>query len=173
MASIAPAIQPALAADRALGAAAAILLGLVVAALARGLGQGPVPPPLVWAHLLAITGALALTPPLLWRAKGTPPHRSLGKLWAALMMAAAATSLMFSTGSTRPGSLGVFTFDFSPIHLLSVFVLIGVPRAVQAARRHEIARHRSGIRALVIGALLVAGSFTFPFDRLMGVWLFG
>ncbi|GGI83114.1 hypothetical protein GCM10007973_19540 [Polymorphobacter multimanifer] len=173
MASIAPAAQPALAADRTLAVAAAVLLALVVAAIARGLGSGNSPPPLVWAHLLSISGALALTPPLLWRSKGTPPHRSLGKLWAALMMAAATTSLFFNMGSTEPGSLGVFTLDFSPIHILSAFVLFGVPRTVQAARRHDVARHRTGIRSLVIGALLVAGAFTFPFGRLMGLWLTG
>ncbi len=177
MASIAPASQPGpaavRAADRVLALACVVLLGFVVAAIVRGLGSGVSPPPLVWAHLLSITGALALTPPLLWRRKGTPPHRSLGKLWAAMMMAAAMTSLFFNMGSSRPGSLGVFTLDFSPIHILSVFVLLGVPRAVRAARRHEVARHRTGIRALVIGALLVAGAFTFPFSRLMGVWLSG
>jgi uncharacterized membrane protein len=36
-----------------------------------------------------------------------------------------------------------------------------------------VARHRRTIRALVIGALLVAGFFTFPFGRMLGVWLFG
>jgi uncharacterized membrane protein len=38
--------------------------------------------------------------------------------------------------------------------------------------RHH-ARHRRGIRAMVLGALLIAGFFTFPFDRLLGRWLFG
>jgi uncharacterized membrane protein len=28
-------------------------------------------------------------------------------------------------------------------------------------------------RGMVLGALLVAGFFTFPFGRLMGRWLFG
>jgi uncharacterized membrane protein len=33
-------------------------------------------------------------------------------------------------------------------------------------------RHRRGVRAMVTGALLIAGFFTFPFDRLLGHWLF-
>ena len=28
------------------------------------------------------------------------------------------------------------------------------------------------VRGLVIGALLIAGFFTFPFNRLLGSWLF-
>jgi uncharacterized membrane protein len=41
------------------------------------------------------------------------------------------------------------------------------------ARRHQVARHRGAVRGMVMGALLVAGFFTFPFGRLMGRWLFG
>jgi len=29
------------------------------------------------------------------------------------------------------------------------------------------------VRGLIIGALLIAGFFTFPFHRLLGHWLFG
>ena len=42
-----------------------------------------------------------------------------------------------------------------------------------AARRHQHARHRAVVRSMVAGALLIAGFFTFPLDRLMGHWLFG
>ena len=44
---------------------------------------------------------------------------------------------------------------------------------VWRARTHRVAAHRRSIRGIVIGALLVAGFFTFPFDRLLGSWLFG
>ncbi len=127
--------------------------------------------PLVWAHLLTIIAALALTPPLLWSSKGTAAHRRLGKLWVALMLASATLSLFFNAGSSKPGSLGVFSLDVSPIHAISLFVLIMVPRAVAAARRHDIKRHRGAVRGLVIGALITAGLFTFPFGRTMGRWL--
>eukprot|EP01037_Dinobryon_pediforme_P015059 gene15059-15199_t len=107
---------------------------------------------------------LALTPVLLWRRRGTIAHRRLGWIWAVAMMISAVDSLFVH--SVRPGR-------FSPIHLLSVLVLVLVPGAVRAARRHDVARHRRTIRALVIGALLVAGFFTFPFGRMLGLWLFG
>ena len=48
-----------------------------------------------------------------------------------------------------------------------------VPLIVWAARRHDHRRHRNAVRAMVAGALIIAGIFTFPFDRLLGRWLFG
>jgi uncharacterized membrane protein len=63
--------------------------------------------------------------------------------------------------------------SFSPIWLLSIFVLIQVPRMILAARRHDMIAHGRGARAMVIGAFLVAGFFTLPFGRLLGSWLFG
>jgi len=41
------------------------------------------------------------------------------------------------------------------------------------ARNHRVARHRTQVRGMVTGALLVAGFFTFPFGRMLGAWLFG
>jgi uncharacterized membrane protein len=35
-----------------------------------------------------------------------------------------------------------------------------------------VKRHRRSVRAMVTGALLIAGFFTFPFNRLLGHWLF-
>jgi uncharacterized membrane protein len=89
------------------------------------------------------------------------------------MLLTAATSLFFKTRGGNVSSMGVFSGDFSPIHILSVIVLVMVPLAVIRARRHDRAGHESAIRGIVIGALLVAGFFTFPFGRLLGTWLLG
>ena len=62
---------------------------------------------------------------------------------------------------------------FSFIHLISLWVLIQVPLIVVTARTHRVVRHRRAVRGMAIGALLVAGFFTFPFHRLLGHWLFG
>jgi uncharacterized membrane protein len=62
---------------------------------------------------------------------------------------------------------------FSLIHILSVFVILAVPRAIWTAKTHRIAQHRLAIRGMVTGSLLIAGFFTFPFGRMLGVWLFG
>ena len=130
-------------------------------------------PPIGWVHLVTILVATFLTPVMLLRRKGDRPHRALGYVWAGAMVLTAATSLFFRMRGPDVSSLGVFSGDFSPIHILSVFVLIMVPVAVLRARRHDRAGHESAIRGIVIGALLVAGFFTFPFGRLLGSWLFG
>ena len=59
------------------------------------------------------------------------------------------------------------------IHIISAVTLVLVPRLVWTARHHRVAQHRRAVRGLVTGALLIAGFFTFPFDRLLGHWLFG
>ena len=76
------------------------------------------------------------------------------------------SQLVPAGGLTAAGRL------FSPIAILSVFVMVQVPRVVTHARAHNVARHRGNVRGLVIGALLIAGFFTFPFNRLLGHWLF-
>jgi len=150
--------------ERALGWLALVMLGFILAALARGYAEWPRVPALVWVHLATILLALALTPVMLWRPRGTAAHRQLGYVWCAAMFGTAIVSLFVRV--TNPG-------HFSPIHLLSVLTIVLVPLLVRAARRHDVARHRRSVRGLIIGALLIAGFFTFPFDRLLGHWLFG
>ena len=71
------------------------------------------------------------------------------------------------------GIKGINHGGFSVIHILSLWVLIQVPILWWTARTHRVARHRRSVRGMVTGALLIAGFFTFPFDRLLGHWLFG
>lgn len=157
--------------NRNLAFATAALLAVMLAAMARGAAQFPLLPVLVQIHLVAMVAIMGLTVPMLLRAKGTPGHRLLGRVWAGLMFGNALLTLCFNAGSSQSG--GVFAGDFSPIHAISLFVLLMVPTAVRRARRHDVAGHESGIRGLVIGSLLVAGFFTLPFGRTMGSWLFG
>jgi len=156
-----------------LAAASAVLALVVIIAIVRGRAQWGVLPPIGWVHLISILGATLLTPLMLVRRKGDRWHRTLGYGWTAAMLLTALTSLFFSARHAASGSLGVFSGDFSPIHALSVLVIIGVPRAIGRARQHDRAGHERGIRGLVIGALLVAGFFTLPLGRLLGRWLFG
>ncbi len=156
-----------------LAALCALLCAAVAVAIARGVGAWARVPPLVWLHLGTVLLAMALAPVMLLRKKATRSHRQLGYVWVSAMLATAVISLFFSTAATRPGSLGVFTGDVSPIHLISIFVIVMAPMVVVRARQHDRIRHERSVRGLVIGALLVAGFFTFPFDRLLGTWLFG
>jgi uncharacterized membrane protein len=149
----------------------AILAFAALVAVGRGQGQWGQVPPLVWLHLFTVLVATLLTPVMLLRPKGDGRHRRLGYVWATAMVSTAATSLFFNTGN-RDG-LGVFTGDFSFIHILSVLVLVQVPRLVIAARNHDRVAHERGVRGIVIGALMIAGFFTFAFNRMLGNWLLG
>lgn len=158
--------------NRNLAYAMAALLAVVLAAVVRGGGGLMTLPLLVQIHLLSMMAVMALTVPMLLRAKGTPRHRRLGRVWAGLMWGNAVITLFFNMGSGHPVG-GVFVGDWSPIHALSLFVMVMVPVAVIRARRHDRAGHASAMRGLVIGSLLIAGFFTLPFGRLLGTWLAG
>ena len=157
--------------NRMLAAAATLLFVVAAAAILKGRSDWPQIPRLVWLHLGSVLTATALTPIMLLRRKGDDRHRTLGYAWVTAMVMTAATSLAFKTGVAGP-TLGVFSGDFSPIHLLSIYTLLQVPLIVARARRHNWAGHERAVRSMVIGALLVAGFFTFPFDRMLGAWLF-
>ncbi len=150
--------------ERLIGAAAVALLLVVALALVRGAPLWHKLPAPVWAHLVAAVLALALTPAILWGRRGTTRHRVLGYLWVGAIAATALAS--FAVKQIRPG-------HFSLIHLLSVWTLVMLPLVVVFARRGEHLRHRQAVRGLVVGALLIAGAFTFLPSRILGHWLFG
>lgn len=150
--------------DRILAIAALLLLAAVLAALYRGRGEWALVPAFVWAHIATIVAAVALTPVMLLRRRGDRLHRRLGWAWAVAM--ALTASFTFGIRGLNGGALSL-------IHILSVWTLIQVPLIAWTARTHNHRGHRSAVRAMVAGALLIAGIFTFPFDRLLGHWLFG
>ena len=149
--------------ERILAVGAVVLLAAVAVALARGRGEWHLVPAIIWAHLLTIVVALALTPVMLLRPRGDRRHRVLGTIWVVAMLATALLS--FGIRVSNHGG-------FSVIHLLSLWVLAMAPVIWWSARTHRVAKHRGAVRGMVTGALLVAGFFTFPFGRLLGHWLF-
>lgn len=150
--------------EKALALGSILLLSALVAALIRGRAQWAELDISVWAHLATIAAALVLTPILLLRRRGDRVHRRLGWAWAGLMFGTALIS--FNIRLNTPGKL-------SWIHLLSVLTILLVPTILLAARKHWITTHRNFARGTVTGALLLAGFFTFPFERLLGRWLLG
>lgn len=149
--------------EKLLAIAAIILLAMVLVALAKGQHYWGRMPINLWGHLATMITALALTPVMLLRRRGDRPHRVLGRVWVGAMILTALISL-----TIREANHG----GFSIIHILSAWVLIQVPLIWWNARTHRIDRHRSGVRGMVFGALLIAGFFTFPFNRLLGQFLF-
>ncbi|MGJ3649317.1 DUF2306 domain-containing protein [Sphingomonas sp. GlSt437] len=150
--------------ERVLAIAAIILLAFVFAALARGFAYWDRIPATVWGHLATIIVALALTPVMLLRKRGDWLHRRLGTIWVIAMIATALDSLL-----VRNANHGAFSI----IHLLSLWVLVQVPIIWWSARHHNVRQHRRSVRGMVTGALLIAGFFTFPFNRMLGQFLFG
>ncbi|RUU69064.1 DUF2306 domain-containing protein [Mesorhizobium sp. M2C.T.Ca.TU.009.01.2.1] len=62
---------------------------------------------------------------------------------------------------------------FSPIHLLSILVLVTVPLAVWHAHNHRVAKHRKVMISLYVFALIGAGIFTLLPGRIMHIVVFG
>jgi uncharacterized membrane protein len=116
-------------------------------------------------HAYAALGAFVLGAIQLAGAKGTTRHRALGYTWAALMFTVAISS--FWVHEIRLWG------PWSPIHLLSIFTLVMLPLGLWAAHSHAVARHRSTMIGLYLGALVIAGLFTLVPGRIMYKVVFG
>lgn len=116
-------------------------------------------PAAIQIHVAAVVPAAILGAYLLARPKGTRLHRLLGKIWMALMVVTALSSFFIHEIN--------LVYGFSPIHLLSVFVLAGSWRAILAARRHDIRTHRRIVSGMYFGGIVVAGLATLLPGRLM------
>ncbi len=115
--------------------------------------------PVIQVHAFAAMSALVLGIVQLSAPKGTLPHRTIGWIWVVLMATIAISS--FWIHSIR------LVGPFSPIHLISIFVLVMLPLAVYAAHRHDVEHHRKRMIGLFVGGLVVAGIFTFVPGRIM------
>ncbi|MCE2990823.1 MAG: DUF2306 domain-containing protein [Burkholderiales bacterium] len=122
---------------------------------------------LVYLHLATVLPAFLIGTWLLLNRKGTPHHRLLGKVYMVLMLTTAVTALFI------PALLGPRLWNhFGFIHLFSLLTIYTVPTAYLAARRHDVATHRSSMIWLYIGGLVIAGAFAFGPGRLLNRWLF-
>jgi len=116
-------------------------------------------------HAFAALTAFALGIVQLTAPKGTLPHRTIGWIWVTLMLIVATSSFWLHYIKLW----GIW----SPIHLISVFVLVMLPLAVLAAHRHDVRRHQRAMISLFAGALLIAGIFTLAPGRIMHTVVFG
>lgn len=115
-------------------------------------------------HLAAAAVAFGIGVVLLIGVKGTTLHRALGWSWVIAMGTTAVSSLFIRV---------VNNGAFSLIHLLSGWVIIALPMAVWAARRHKVDFHRKMMTGLFTGGLLIAGALTLLPGRLMWTLFFG
>lgn len=102
--------------------------------------------PVILIHLAFGLLALLVGAILMAGRKGPRLHRILGWGWVAAVGIVAASSLFIRT--VNPG-------HFSFIHILSGYVIIALPLAVAAARRHDVERHRRYMSGLFYGGFAV------------------
>lgn len=115
-------------------------------------------------HVATVVPAAIIGAILLVRRKGSRVHRLLGRLWIVLMMVSALSSLFIH-------ELKIWG-EWSPIHLLSLYVIAGCVSAYLSARRGLIGRHRRTVIGLYAGGIVVAGGFTFLPGRIMHAVVF-
>ncbi|MEL7547301.1 MAG: DUF2306 domain-containing protein [Pseudomonadota bacterium] len=95
--------------------------------------------------------------------KGVGLHKTLGWSWVIGMALTAGSSFLMT---------GLFENSYSPIHALSAYTLLGLPFGIAAARRRKIKAHREQMTSMFVGAMVIAGLFTFLPGRLMWSMLF-
>jgi len=150
------------------GAASAAILLLSLYALLRWmLGFAPATP---WVkdvalavHLGTVIPAIPLGAYVILARKGGSRHKSLGKIWLALMFVTA-----FSTLFIRNINAG----NFSWIHLLTLLTFVAVPQAILTARQGRIEEHKKHLRNFFFGSLIIAGITAFAPGRTMWQWAF-
>jgi uncharacterized membrane protein len=121
--------------------------------------------PAIQLHVLTVVPAAVLGIYMFWARKGTPRHRMLGKIWLLLMVAAAFSSFFIHEIRTWG--------EFSPIHLISIMVIVSAYAAINSARRHNIRAHKRAVTSMYIGGILGAGVFTLWPGRIMNKVLLG
>ncbi|WP_117193714.1 DUF2306 domain-containing protein [Rhizobium terrae] len=115
-------------------------------------------------HVAAVLPAAVLGAYILLNRKGTPLHRALGKVWMVLMAVTSLSSFFIH-------EINLF-YGFSPIHLLSIFVLVGIWRAISAVRAGNIRAHKATVIGMYFGGIVVAGLFTLAPGRIMNAVVF-
>jgi uncharacterized membrane protein len=116
--------------------------------------------PAIALHLVAALVALLAGIAILARAKGTPSHRLLGRVWVGAMAATALSSFAIT-----------YNGHFSWIHALSAWTLLSLVMGVRAIRAGRLAAHRGWMLNTYAG-LAIAGAFTLLPSRLIGRFFF-
>lgn len=118
--------------------------------------------PLIFFHLCTALAALVLGIFIMLRRKGSASHKALGWAWVALMGSTAVAS-GFIRDYKLPNLLG-----YTPIHIFTVTVALGLPYAVWQIRRGNVMAHRATMRGMFFGGCVLAGMFTLVPGRFLG-----
>jgi len=121
--------------------------------------------PVIQIHAACAVLALLIGGLQFFRKKGDSLHKAIGRSWVVLMAFVALSGFFIWT-------IRIWG-PFSPIHLLSVFVLVMLWRGVTAARRGDIDKHRKTMRGTYLFGLIITGLLTFIPGRIMYRFAFG
>ena len=116
-------------------------------------------------HVLTVVPAAFLGAYVLLTRKGTPRHKLLGRIWMVLMVLTAISTFFIH-------QIRVWG-DFSPIHILSVVVIVSCGMAIWQIRRGNVRAHKSALISAYVGGIFGAGIFTFWPGRLMNAVFLG
>ena len=109
-------------------------------------------------HVVAAVATFCIGLVLLCAPKGFRLHKTLGWAWV-ISMAVTAISSFFITG--------LMGTNYSPIHALSAWTMIGLPFGIAAIRRRDLSKHRHTMTGMFVGGMVIAGLFSFLPGRLM------
>jgi uncharacterized membrane protein len=121
--------------------------------------------PVIQLHVAAAVGAVGLGTAQFLAPKGTIPHRLAGWLWVGLLGTVVLSSFFIHVMRMWG--------PWSPLHLLSIFTLVMLVRAVLAAHQHRVQSHRRGMIWMYGGAMLSPGVIAFWPGRTMYRVFFG
>jgi len=114
-------------------------------------------------HVATVIPCVPLGLYLLIARKGDAMHKALGKLWIALMVVTATSTLFIHEGMALS-----WIHIFVPMTYRASWII------VSSARKGDIKRHKAEIVSLFLGALMIPGIFAIVLPgRLMNVMLFG
>jgi len=116
----------------------------------------------IQSHFVFAVSALLIGAVQLIGKKGTVQHKLLGRIWVVMMLIICFTSFWIKEVMPN-GRFG----GYSPIHLLSIFVIIQIFLGVYFAKVGNILKHKKCMTYTYIGGLIIAGGFTFYPGRLL------
>jgi uncharacterized membrane protein len=123
---------------------------------------------LMYAHLATVVPSFLLGTLLLLIKKGTDFHQLTGRVYMVLMLLTAGITLFM------PAQVGPQLFNhFGWIHSFSFLTIYTVPTAYLAIRKGNVASHKRKMILLYVGAILIAGGFTFAPGRYLHEVFFG
>ncbi len=122
---------------------------------------------LMYIHLATVVPAFFIGTTLLLIKKGSLIHKSFGRIYMILMMVTALVTLLM------PAQLGQRVLNhFGWIHIFSFLTIYTVPTAYWAIKKGNVRSHQRKMILLYIGAIIIAGGFTFMPGRYLYQFFF-